>query len=206
MQSNMQAPSQQEQGHEDLTNLFARGMTLNPEAQADMTAAPPGLEPMSGGMEPVRYSISQHYHHSAHVSRPPDQHDPVQAQKHEGRHEPEPPTSEEPTTESYLRTFGIDPTFLTPSQMQLFHATDQKTKLSLVYLWMICPPTKSEEIHQLAYLKSSLPQEVYLAHLRREMHGSSGMDMSGNVKNTPFDDPKLASAKFPDVEPSIVLG
>ncbi|KAH8792184.1 hypothetical protein F5882DRAFT_427378 [Hyaloscypha sp. PMI_1271] len=101
---------------EDLAALFQRNLSLQ-----QTVPVVPKEEPKE---EPIIYSISQHYHHSAHVARPSS----------------EPPQTDQLTTEIILSRHGVDVTTLFPSQLELFKTADAGQQMRLIELWRICPP------------------------------------------------------------------
>ncbi|UKZ85698.1 uncharacterized protein TrAFT101_001547 [Trichoderma asperellum] len=150
LQTNMQI-------HDDLAALFSRNMTFNPEAvpkEMPQEEAVPAQQ--------IVYSVSQHYNHSAHIAKPQFQHPDSQ------RHSSEPPQTDVVSSETILRNHGVDPSTLTPSQLQLFRIADITQKRRLVELWSICPPTSSGDIPALAWSSTTMDQEEHLAQLRYE--------------------------------------
>ena len=109
--------------HEDLASLFSRNLSLH---------NPPYVAPKE---EPVQeeptytYSITQHYHHSAHL-----------AKQQASRHASEPPQTDQLTTEIILSRHGVDASSLFPSQVDLFKSADASQQMRLIELWRICPP------------------------------------------------------------------
>ena len=107
---------------DDLANLFYRNLSLN-----NTYVAPPPEPPKVA--EPIIYSISQHYHHSAHlVSQQPP------------RPASEPPQTDQHTTEIILSRHGVDVASLSPPQLDLFKTADSSQQMRLVELWRISPP------------------------------------------------------------------
>lgn len=166
-----------QQAHDDLANLFSRNMTFNPELRNSTTKETPRQEPeVPAVTQPIIYSISQHYHHSAHV-KPQTQEPTNGGQVQPQRHSSESPQSELSPNEVILRNYGIDPNVLTPSQMQLFRIADDTQKLRLIELWCICPPSKPEEVPALAWNSTSVDHEEQLARMRYErQHAVMSLD------------------------------
>jgi hypothetical protein len=147
------------QMHEDLATLFSRNLSLqnNPytastvSSQIDQTTQPEAA---------VTYSITQHYHHSAHLaSQKPSR--PVST----------PPPTDQETTEIILGRHGVDVTTLFPSQIELFKTADISQQMRLVELWRISPPNYGG--HALAqdlgtWPATSFQQEEAMAKLRYE--------------------------------------
>ncbi|EAU31668.1 predicted protein [Aspergillus terreus NIH2624] len=96
---------------EDLATLFARQMHMG-------TQAPPAAPPT------VTYSISQHYHHSAHIPR-------------KTALEVSPPSAQ-PSAHEILQRHNISPASLSPSQLQLFENAGPEQQSRLLQVWQIC--------------------------------------------------------------------
>jgi hypothetical protein len=140
---------------EDLALLFARNLSLqNPPPYVAPKEEPAPVE------EPFTYSISRHYHHSAHV-----------AQQAPSRPASEPPQTDQLTVEIILARHGVDASTLFPSQLELFKTADTGQQMRLIELWRICPPDYGG--HALAqdlgnWPSTSFQQEEAMAKLRYE--------------------------------------
>ncbi|KAK6948131.1 hypothetical protein Daesc_009895 [Daldinia eschscholtzii] len=144
------------QNSDDLATLFSRNLTLQPQPNQVPREVPQAPEPE------IKYSITQHYHHSAHI-----------AHQNEPQAEPQRPSSEPPQTqqfsaESILNEYGIDHAALSSAQMQLFKTADDNQKLRLIELWRICPPTSVHENPASSWTSTTVEQEQLLAQLRYE--------------------------------------
>lgn len=137
--------------HEELAALFSRNLTFNPELQAP-APIPQRVDPIAGPSitHNAVYSVSQHYHHSAHIPGPSS----------------EPQQNSTLASEAILRTHGIDTGNLTPSQLQLFRVAEAPQQRRLLELWSICPPSKGGDIPALAWSSATMEQEEHLAQLR----------------------------------------
>ncbi|KAI8946287.1 hypothetical protein F4801DRAFT_72515 [Xylaria longipes] len=140
------------QAGDELATLFSRNMTFQQPQPVQQQSEP----------EPIKYSISQHYHHSAHAVR---QEDPA----------PEPqrassvPPQTQPSAEQVLSRHGIDPLCLSPQQLDLFKTADTPQQIRLVELWQIYPPTHSQQTNPaVAWTNTTVEQEELLAQLRHE--------------------------------------
>jgi hypothetical protein len=138
---------------DDLAALFSRNLSLQNTYIAP-TAEPARSEP------PITYSISQHYHHSAHL-----------ASQQPSRPASEPPQTDQFTTEIILSRHGVDVNSLSSSQLDLFKTADASQQMRLVELWRISPPSYGG--HALTHGLVSIPvtnfeQEEALAVLRYE--------------------------------------
>jgi hypothetical protein len=160
--------------HEELTALFSRNLNLHNNYVAPVVEP----KPVPAAAEaPIVYSISQHYHHSAHVAQPV-------------RPASEPPQTDQLTTEIILARHGVDVASLSSSQLELFKTADPSQQMRLVELWRICPPNNGG--HALApdighWPTTSMEQEESMAKLRYErqilqeqmsFHATSGGDQS----------------------------
>ncbi|KAI0970433.1 hypothetical protein F4678DRAFT_139322 [Xylaria arbuscula] len=139
---------------DELASLFSRNMTFQ-------QPQPIQQQPQSPEPEPIRYSISQHYHHSAHVIQQDDM-------------VPEPqrpssvPPQTHPTAEQVLSRRGIDPSWLSPQQLELFKTADTPQQLRLVELWQICPPNNSIANPTVSWMNTTVQREEALAQLQYE--------------------------------------
>ncbi|MCJ1282072.1 hypothetical protein MMC26_001395 [Xylographa opegraphella] len=131
---------------------------------------------------PITYSISQHYHHSAHISSGNNHQDQPQSPL------PTYVSSAQDKAKELLSHHGIDPASLLPSQILLFElaAPDQQSRL--VELWRISPPEytnygKEELAEQLgSWQHTTLEQEEEMARLRYERNAAHS-----NTKPPPED-------------------
>lgn len=126
---------------EELASLFARNLSL----QATQPTQVPRVN------EPLGYSVSQHYHHSAHTIPP-------------ARPSSE-PTCKELTCEEILMEHAIHPSMLSPSQISLFKTATPDQRQRLVALWRIVPPVYAD-IPALAHSMHTFEQEEQLAQSR----------------------------------------
>ncbi|KAK2600270.1 hypothetical protein QQS21_004989 [Conoideocrella luteorostrata] len=190
IQSGMHGTPQQVQ--DDLASLFSRNMSFSPEFHALTPKDVPRQEPPATVPSPppanqrIVYSVSQHYNHSAHIARPACQQaeNTNTAQPQVQRPSSEPPQTEHVSTEAMLRTYGLEPALLTPSQLQLIRIADDPQKLRLLELWSICPPNKAEDIPALAWSSTSLDQEEQMARMRYERLQNPTMSLDGTSVQT----------------------
>uniref|UniRef100_A0A1Y1N8S6 Uncharacterized protein n=1 Tax=Photinus pyralis TaxID=7054 RepID=A0A1Y1N8S6_PHOPY len=204
VQPGMQANAQQVQ--DDLANLFSRNLTFNPDFHLSAQKETPRQEPTPAApvSQPIVYSISQHYHHSAHTAKPASQLSENQGQYRPQRPSSEPPQSEISPMEMILRSYGVDPAVLTPSQVQLFRVADDPQKLRLIELWSICPPNRAEDIPSLAWSSTTLDQEEHLAQMRYERQHNSTMSLDGTLVQT--DNGKWTQQVSAESEPYMISG
>lgn len=168
MQSNMQVP-------DELLALFSRNLTFDPELQAAMAREQAQQQQqqqqqLQSAPTPTQavYSASQHYTHSYHISKPRGQDTETQSQQAYQRPSSAPLENDVSQAEAILRSYNVEPSLLTPSQLQLFKTADDDQKLRLLELWSICPPNGAQNIPALAWSSTSLEQEEHLARVRYE--------------------------------------
>ena len=129
---------------------------------------------------PITYSISQHYHHSAHIASSDGHKDQLQSPA------PSYVSPAQDKAKELLSQRGIDPSSLLPSQILLFQlaAPDQQSRL--VELWRISPPEyihygKEELADQLgSWQHTTLEQEEEMARIRYERNAANS-----NTKDAP---------------------
>jgi hypothetical protein len=78
----------------------------------------------------------------------------------------------------------VNPSNLTPSQVQLFRIADESQKLRLLELWSICPPNNGADIPALAWSSTTIEQEEQLAQMRFERQQSQTMSLDGTTVQT----------------------
>lgn len=145
-------------GYDELAAMFSRNMALQQQAtqQEPIQSTETKVEP-----EPIVYA-SAHYTHSAHLlneSKPVVERD---------RPSSEPPQSRQPLAEDILSHYGVNPSSLSASQMELFKTAEDSQKERLIELWLICPPTNTQENPAVAWSSTTVQQEEVLAQLRYE--------------------------------------
>ncbi|ODA83798.1 hypothetical protein RJ55_02314 [Drechmeria coniospora] len=160
----------QSKGHQvqdDLASVFSRNLDLNPELRRPAPTELPRQEPTPPLITPhIVYSVSQHYHHSAHAVKPSVEHverEVVSVEEQSPRPTSEPHLSQVLASETMLRNFGVDVGILTPAQMHLFCLAGESQRLRLVQLWTICPPNRGGGMPDYAWSSTTLQQEEDLA-------------------------------------------
>jgi hypothetical protein len=150
------------QNQDDLAALFSRNLSL--QQPAPYTEPAPEIRQTTPPQQAITYSITQHYHHSAHVA--------AQATA------PKPPrpvsqsnSTDQLTTDIILARHGVDVTTLFPSQIELFKTADASQQMRLVELWRISPPNYGG--HALAkdvgtWPATTFEQEEAMAQVRFE--------------------------------------
>ena len=121
--------------------LFDRQMSMG-TAEVPETPEPssPASPTSSSQPSPITYSVSQHYHHSSHVTRQAQTAGPEEQQSFD--------TYSAPTgtdTSDILRSHNIDPFTLSPRQVELFEGAIPEQKSRLIQMWQICPETAERD-------------------------------------------------------------
>ena len=143
---------------EQLEEMFSQNMRLTDDfcpgsSQAILPA--PAVKQVEQQQPPIKYSISQHYTHSAHVVR--------------GLH-PLQPSNEDVATRMLIK-HGIAPSSLLRAQLNLFEQADDEQRARLIELWTIVPPMYARNGGQDSadrvgeYQSTTLAQEQELALL-----------------------------------------
>jgi hypothetical protein len=161
-QPNMQADEDR------LAAMFSKNMSLDP---VQVPQQPPKI-----------VYISQHYTHTAHLTR---QEEPAEPSP---RHASEPAHNEHMLAETVLRNHGVDPSCLSNSQLQLFKTAEEPQQLRLIELWRICPPTDISSNQTLAFSSPStmevemkLAQDRYLRSLAQPTQQDEVMSLDGTT-------------------------
>jgi hypothetical protein len=146
-----------EMSAQHLAEMFRQNMSLSNGADANVShtyqaPAPVGIKQQQ---PPVKYTMSQHYTHSAHV---------VQALH------PLQPSKQDLASRTLIRN-GIPPSSLLRSQLALFEGADEDQRNRLLELWRIVPPTyarnggqemvQEEELARLRYLNEARGHDSY---------------------------------------------
>lgn len=175
--------------HEDLATLFSRNLSLNP-------CVAPKEEPKPE--TPIVYSISQHYHHSAHLAT---------QQQQPSRPASEPPQTDQLTTEIILSRHGVDAASLFPSQLELFKSADASQQMRLIELWRICPPNYGgAALTQDLWSQTNFQQEEAMAKLRYERQmleermSRAGGDQGMDTEDTMSDESSTAAMPLTPIQ------
>ncbi|KAI0399010.1 hypothetical protein F4802DRAFT_72862 [Xylaria palmicola] len=157
-QSNMQAG-------EELATLFSRHMTIQqpqPAQPSYQQQQQQQQQQQAPEPEPIKYSISQHYNHSAHIVH---QEEPIS----EPQRASSVPPQTQPSAEAVLIRYGVNPSGLSPQQLDLFKTADTPQQIRLIELWRICPPTNWQQTNPtVAWTNTTVEQEELLAQRRHE--------------------------------------
>ncbi|KAI1205338.1 uncharacterized protein F4807DRAFT_443647 [Annulohypoxylon truncatum] len=197
----MTYPQSDVQTSDELAAMFSRNLTLQPQP----VQAPRETSELQQPEREITYSISQHYHHSAHLAHQDDH--PVEYR----RPSSEPPQTQEPSAESILNKHGIDHAGLSAAQLELFKTADDSQKLRLIQLWQICPPSNTRDNPAVALSTTTVEEEEFLAQLRyerrlaEEAQNNTVMSMDGTPL-TPVQTGDGRWVAMTDVEPYMMSG
>jgi hypothetical protein len=149
------------QMHEDLATLFSRNLSLHNAPYQKPVASSP-IHQTTQPEEAITYSITQHYHHSAHL-----------ASQQLPRPSSTPPPTDQETLEIILGRHGVDVSTLFPSQIELFRSAEPSQQMRLVELWRISPPNLgghalSQNIGSLSSVQTTFEHEEAMARMRYE--------------------------------------
>jgi len=162
----------QMQTQEDLADLFSRNLFLQNKSYVEQ--APPYVEPIESvdpppysAPLPISFSVSQHYTHSAHVTKA------VRSASAD-------PATSQHTAQIILARHGVDITTLFPSQIELFKSAETGQQMRLIELWKISPPSYGGHAlspNLCSWHTTSFEQEEAMARLRydRKMHEENQM-------------------------------
>ncbi|KAL4868746.1 hypothetical protein BDV12DRAFT_168915 [Aspergillus spectabilis] len=115
---------------DDLVSLFNTHMNMGPSTALAKEIRPP----------PITYSITQHYHHSAHVAQKPADSGAMQENVLSGTNEAANRVFE------MLSQHNVDASSLSPNQLELFANAIPEQQSRLIQMWQICPePRKSAQ-------------------------------------------------------------
>ncbi|KAI5861693.1 hypothetical protein GGS23DRAFT_126519 [Durotheca rogersii] len=189
------------QAGDDLAALFSRNLTLQPQPAPAAQETPKAQEPEQ---TPIVYSITQHYHHSAHLAR---QEEPLAQPQ---RPSSEPPQTQQPSAEAILSSHGINYAALSAAQLELFKSAEDSQKIRLIELWHFCPPTNTQDSLVVSWIPTTVEQEELLAKLRydrrlAEEQNQNMMSMDGTPL-TPVQTGDGRWVAMSDVEPYMMSG
>jgi hypothetical protein len=107
----------------------------------------------------VAYSISRHYHHSAHIVAAPPSEDSMSAVSS---------MSQEQDARQVLLQNHIDPSTLLSAQMTLFECANAEQRSRLIELWKISPPEMVRADGLGGWQTTTLDQEEEIARIRHQ--------------------------------------
>ena len=154
---------------EDLATLFDKQLNMG---TVEPPETPEPSSPTSPQPSPITYSITQHYHHSAHIARQTAPAGPGALHTSPG----------DTHTNDALRSHNVDPSTLSPEQIELFERAMPEQKSRLVQIWQICPETnQATGLHQFLgdqqqqEQRENSPMEDYEMDMTQEDSGGSSV-------------------------------
>ena len=157
---------------EDLSSLLFNQLTLSnqpaPHTQSSAYTAPPTNVQVQVE-QPIKYSISQHYHHSAHLAPPRPAVDSQVKNTSE---------TDQLTAEIILARNGVDPNALFPSQLTLFRQADVSQQMRLIELWRISPSDYGTQAYALEFNQEATMQEVQKSQAVQEPYQNEMQDIT----------------------------
>lgn len=164
------------QTQEELAALFSRNLSLNPHIEKAPIYVVPvqNVEPPACAaviQNPISYSVSQHYTHSAHIAK---------AQQ---------PQTDQATVEIILARHGVDIATLVPIQLALFKSAEPAQQMRLIELWRISPPSYGG--HAVTWQTTSLEQEEAMAKMRYDSKMQEQQQSQGQNQNTGMEQDRL---------------
>ena len=198
---------------EDLSTMFSQHMRFSNDQKPGLSGAPPQTsaaegfqEPTSGQGNPITYSISQHYHHSAHVMQ--NHVSPAASTAAL----PSATPAEEDLKEILVQS-SIDPSCLLDSQLTLFKNAGGEQRSRLIELWRISPPEYAsygaqELVDELGgWQNTTLEQEEEMAKLRFQRKHTGARGAHDDVQmGKEQDDLRLSGMDYQAVEPYMTSG
>jgi hypothetical protein len=180
MQCGLSASEGNIKAQDDLVALFNTHMNMEPSLV-------PERKEVQISAPPTTYSITQHYHHSAHVAQKTEASGIMQGDCV--------PTTNELANRVFetLRQHNVDPSSLSKGQLELFAKAMPEQQSRLVQMWQICPePSKSAAgfsqqggsifASQLDLQRSTQGQDRFdTMHGHAEPYMLSGYDLNGQV-------------------------
>ncbi|KAJ0420709.1 hypothetical protein BJY00DRAFT_301439 [Aspergillus carlsbadensis] len=176
---------------DDLVALFNTHMNMEPSLMSEK-------KEVQISAPPITYSITQHYHHSAHVAQRTE---PLGIMQGNSTAETNELANRVFET---LRQHNVDPSSLSPDQLELFANAMSEQQSRLVQMWQICPePSKnapgSSQQGQSIFANQTYMQGSAQGQNRSDtMHGQaepymlSGYDLNGQVA-PPANEPSTGS-------------
>ena len=119
----------------ELASLFSRNLNIENTA-TEGASTTQGLSPKTGNS--ITYSMSQHYHHSAHVV--PSK---TSSQTSDAGPESLPSSSSQESVQYTLFQHDIDPSRLSSSQLVMLEQAGPEERARLLGLWRLTPPETS---------------------------------------------------------------
>ena len=183
---------------EELAMMFAQNMTFSSDLKNQQIESP--KEPA-----PVTYSITQHYHHSAHLASTDATAEILRAPSLTQA------GLEQAVTKDTLISHGIDPSKLLPTQLILFQQAAPEQQSRLLQLWSISLPEYAdlgaqdlaEELG--SWEQTTVEQEEVMAKLRYQRKMAQ-LEASQGDQQMNQNSARPGSADHHAVEPYIASG
>ncbi|KAI1811779.1 hypothetical protein GGS20DRAFT_561331 [Poronia punctata] len=190
-------PSGMQPSEEELATLLSRQLTFQ-QTPSEFQVPQPTQEQQHRLVpkpEPIEYSISQHYNHSAHVVKGNEFVPQAQRSFSEAM-------ATQPSAEEALTRHGIDPSGLSPPQLELFKTADAPQQIRLIELWQIYPPKRLENEQSLAWSATTVEKEEHIAEQKANRTSLMSLDgtpltpiqsSDGHWVNTAYVEPYMMS-------------
>ena len=136
---------------EELSRLFARHVAVsNVQRSVASPSEDSGYQSQGSEEQPIKYSITQHYHHSAHQARSSQVSEPRSGEIWKADQ------IDEMTAKIILARNGVDPSALFPSQLSLFRRSDVSQQTLLVEIWRAALSKGRIQAYDLEFQQSSI--------------------------------------------------
>lgn len=161
--------------------MFAQKMSFsNYKSENAIPVHSPTSVHDSGQNTDIMYSISQHYHHSAHLARAATDILLPDTTRYSG-------SPETPSSITILTQNGVEPSSLLRSQISLFEQSNDQQRSRLLELWRLAPPEITADRGQELTgglgecQETTLEQEEQLALLRHQRNKQREQDPNGDL-------------------------
>lgn len=136
LQCGLSSSESNQKAQDDLVSLFRTHMNMGPTSMTTEDGIPRTASP-----SPITYSVTQHYHHSAHVAHRACMSGPVQGNTSSRDNE-----VANHSLFDILKYHNILPSSLSSSQLELFAEALPEQQVRLIQMWQICPePSKGSQ-------------------------------------------------------------
>jgi hypothetical protein len=192
--------------HEELAALFSRNLTF--QNRPLERPVPDLVHQTTPPEQAITYSITQHYHHSSHLTG-------------QTSRSASTPSTDQETVGIILGRHGVDINTLFPAQIELFKNAEPSQQMRLVELWRISPPNMNLDTSQqdlLSWPTTTYAGEEAMAKMRLsqqagEGHGGAAAMMEdmmsdGENSNAPHTPPMAqdSSGRWIQPEPYMLSG
>ena len=136
---------------EELSRLFARHVAVsNVQRSVAIPSEDSGYQSQGSEEQPIKYSITQHYHHSAHQARSSSVSEPRSEETWKADQ------IDEMTAKIILARNGVDPSALFPSQLNLFRRSNVGEQTRLIEIWRAALSKGRNQAYDLEFQQSSI--------------------------------------------------